>query len=83
MARATKEVKNKTLSISLSPDLYEQIEKLSIESGVTKSSYVSVLVSESIRQKQLISSALDNLPHLIADKFKELSLEVEGSKSLS
>lgn len=70
--RTIKEVRNKTMSVSVSPELFAKVEKLARQSGVSKSSYVSVLLAEAIRQKDIVNSALDDFPVQLAEKLKEI-----------
>ena len=71
MAKTAKDYRNKAITISVSPELFEKIDKLAIASGVSRSSYISVLVAESIRQKDIVNKALDDFPSLLAEKLKE------------
>ena len=77
------EFEKKFLQLSLSPELYEKIDKLALSSGVSRSSYISVLLAESIRQKDIASKALDDFPLALAEKLKEVFKDYDGGKSLS
>lgn len=81
--KTVKNIRNKAMTISVSPELFDKIEILSKQSGVSKSAYVSVLVAESIRQKDIINTALDNFPTQLADKMKEIFESKTESDSLS
>lgn len=83
MAKTIKNFKNIPVTVSLSPELYEKIDKLAISSGVSRSSYISVLLAESIRQKDIASKALDDFPLALAEKLKEVFKDYDGDKSLS
>ena len=83
MAKTIKNFKNIPVTVSLSPELYEKIDKLAISSGVSRSSYISVLLAESIRQKDISSKALDDFPLALAEKLKEVFKDYDGDKSLS
>jgi len=83
MAKTIKNFKNIPVTVSLSPELYEKIDKLAISSGVSRSSYISVLLAESIRQKDIASKALDDFPLALAEKLKEVLKDYDGDKSLS
>lgn len=77
--RTIKEVRNKTMSVSVSPELFAKVEKLARQSGVSKSSYVSVLLAEAIRQKDIVNSALDDFPVQLAEKLKEILQNSDGA----
>jgi len=81
--KTVKEYRNIPMTISVSPELFEKIEMLSKSSGVSKSAYVSVLVSESIRQKDMLNRVLDDFPTLLCDKLKEIAQGSEGGSALS
>jgi len=83
MAKTIKNFKNIPVTVSLSPELYEKIDKLAISSGVSRSSYISVLLAESIRQKDIASKALDDFPLALAEKLKEVFKDYDGDKTLS
>lgn len=83
MAKTIKNFKNIPITVSLSPELYEKIDKLALSSGVSRSSYISVLLAESIRQKDIASKALDDFPLALAEKLKEVFKDYDGGKSLS
>lgn len=77
--RTIKEVRNKTMSVSVSPELFAKVEKLARQSGVSKSSYVSVLLAEAIRQKDIVNSALDDFPVQLAEKLKDILQNSDGA----
>lgn len=81
--KTVKDSRNKPLTISVSPELFEKIEALSKQSGVSKSAYISVLVAESIRTKEIVNSALDDFPEALANKLKEVLKSEKGSDALS
>ena len=83
MAKVAKDVRNVNLTISISPDMYNKIDILSKQSGVTKSAYVSVLLAESLRSKEMINNALVDFPEVLANKLKEVFKDSEGSDTLS
>lgn len=83
MAKVAKDVRNVNLTISISPDMYNKIDILSKQSGVTKSAYVSVLLAESLRSKEMINNALVDFPEVLANKLKEVFKDSEGCDTLS
>jgi len=81
--KTVKEVRNKAMTISISPELFDKVEMLAKQCGVSKSSYVSVLLAESLRQKEIVNRALDDFPEQLANKLKEVFKDSEGIDSLS